>query len=252
MSSKRPLSGRTIVVTRPRAKSGGAAAALKKRGARVIHAPLIRTAAPRSWRALDAALKNLSGYDAVAFTSSNSVDFFFSRMTAILGRTQASPRILAAVGRATADAVAVHGWRCTVIPEDARAAGLVRLLRVPRGSRVLIPRAERGLDYLPRSLRAAGARVTVVAAYRTVSDASGRRALRRALALGADAVTFASGSAAVLGARDCALSGAAAVAIGPTTAAVLRSRNVRAAAVSKRPDPESFARAVVFALRGRP
>ncbi len=250
--AKKPLLRRSVIVTRPRAKSGGVAAALADLGARVIYAPLIRVVPPRSWRPLNAALKKLHRYDAVAFTSSNSVDFFFSRMKKVLGRTPVSPRTLAAVGRATAHAVAVHGWRCSVIAEDARAAGLARALRVPRGSRVLIPRAERGLKTLPKSLRAAGARVTVVAAYRTVADPDGLRRLRRALALGADAVCFASGSAAILGAPDLKLSGAAAVAIGPTTADALRARGVVPAAVAERPDPKSFAHAVVRALRGRP
>lgn len=249
---RKPLAGRSVIITRPREKSGGAAAALANLGARVIYAPLIRTVPPRSWKALDAALNNFCRYDAVAFTSANAVDFFFLRCRKILAGKPVSPRILAAVGRATAKAVAAHGWACSVIPEDARAAGLAKALRVPRGTRVLIPRAERGLDTLPRALRAAGARVTVVPAYRTVSDVDGLRVLRRALALGADAVTLASGSAAVLAAPDLKLSGAAAIAIGPTTAASLRAKGVIPAAVAKRPDPESFARAVVLALRGRP
>ena len=101
-------------------------------------------------------------------------------------------------------------------------------------------------------MRKTGARVTVVPAYRTISDTDGLRVLRRALALGADAVTFASGSAAVLGAADLKISGAAAIAIGPTTAAALRAAGIVPAAVATRPDPESFARAVVLALRGRP
>ncbi len=249
---KAPLSGRVVIITRPRPNSGGAAAALRRKGARVVFAPLIKTVPPRSWKALDRALKNLSRYDAVAFTSVNAVNFFFLRCQKILSGKPVSPRILAAVGRATAKAVAAKGWSCSVIPEDARAAGLAKALRVPRGSRVLIPRAERGLNVLPKALRSAGARVTVVPAYRTVADAHGLRVLRRALALGADAVTFASGSAAVLGVPDVKRSGAAAVAIGPTTAATLRAHGVTPAAVSKRPDPESFARAVVLALRGRP
>lgn len=249
---KKVLSGRVVVVTRPRLKSGGAAAALAAKGARVIFAPLIRTVAPRSWKALDRAIKNLRRYDAVAFTSANAVDFFFLRCRKLLAGKPVSPRTVAAVGRATEKAIAVHGWACTVMPEDARSEGLARILRVPRGSRVLIPRAERGLDTLPRSLRKNGARVTVVPAYRTVPDPEGLRALRRALALGADAVTFASPSAAVPAVPYLKISLAAAVAIGPTTAAALRAKGVLPAAVAKRPDPESLARAVVEALRGRP
>jgi uroporphyrinogen-III synthase len=251
--AKMSLSGRTVVITRPRLKSGGAAAALAAKGARVTFAPLIKTVPPRSWKALDRAILDLRRYEAVAFTSANAVDFFFLRCRKLLaGKKPVSPRILAAVGRSTAKAVAAHGWACTVVPEDARSAGLAKVLRVPRGSRVLIPRAERGLDTLPRSLRKSGARVTVAAAYRTVPDPDGVRQLRRALALGADAVTFASPSAAVLAVPDLKLSLAAAVAIGPTTAAALRAKGVVPAAVAARPDPESLARAVVEALRGRP
>jgi uroporphyrinogen-III synthase len=139
-----------------------------------------------------------------------------------------------------------------VVPEDARAAGLIKVLRVPRGSSVLIPRAERGLDLLPDALRKKGVLVAVVPAYRTVPDAEGRRALRRALIQNADAVLFASGSAVDVGHADVKLSGAAAVAIGPTTAAALRKRGIEPAAVSKKPDPKSFAAAAVAALKGRP
>ncbi len=250
--AKKALSGRVVVIARPRLKSGGAAAALAAKGAHVVFAPLIRTVLPKSWKALDRAIKDLRRYDAVAFTSVNAVDFFFLRCRKILAGKPVQPRILAAVGHATAKAVSTHGWSCSVIPEDARAAGLAKALRVPRGSSVLIPRAERGLDTLPRALRKAGALVDAPAAYRTVADPEGLRALRRALALGADAVTFASPSAAVLAVADLKLSGAAAIAIGPTTAATLRAKGVAPAAVAKRPDAESFARAVVEGLRGRP
>lgn len=253
MLMKNPLLRRTIVITRPRLKSGGAAAALAARGAHVVFAPLIRTVPPRSWKALDRAIKDLSRYDAVAFTSANAVDFFFLRCRKLLaGKKPVPPRVLAAVGRATAKAVSSNGWACTVVPEDARSAALARVLRVPRGSRVLIPRAERGLDTLPRMLRKFGVHIDVPSAYRTVPDPEGLRALNRALALGADAVTFASPSAAVLAVPSLKLSGAAAVAIGPTTASALRAKGVVPAAVSKKPDPESFARAVVEGLRGRP
>lgn len=246
------LKNRSVVLTRPRPQSGGAAAALAALGARVIFAPLTRSTPPLSWKKLDSAIRLLDSYDAVAFTSVNAVDFFFLRCLKILGRVPVAPRVLAAVGLATANAVAQYGWRCSIIPEDARAAGLARALRVPRGSRVLIPRAERGLHTLAQGLRRNGAKVTSVPAYRTVPDEEGLRALRLALINGADAVLFASGSAAALGARDTRLAGAAAIAIGPTTAAALRSHGVTPAAVAKRPDADSFARAAAAGLKGRP
>lgn len=244
----KPLKGRTLIITRPIKSSGGAAAEMKRNGAHIIFAPLIRIVPPRTWRPLDRELNSLIRYDAVVFTSANAVDAFFMR----LKKRPFSPRVLAAVGHATCQAVKKYGHTCTVVPEDARSAGLAKVLRVPRGSRVLILRAERGLDLLPNALRKKGVLVTVVPVYRTIPDEEGRRTLRRALINGADAVLFASGSAAALGAADVKLSGAAAVAIGPTTAAVLRSHGVIPAAVSKTPYPKSFTRATVLALRGRP
>ena len=253
----KPLAGRTVVVTRPRAPSAPLAAALNALGARVVFAPLIRTLPPRSWRDLDAAIRGLAGFDAVAFASVNAVDYFFARTRALRARP-ARPRVVAVVGAATARALAARGWKAAVVPEDARAEGLVRSLNLPRGARVLLPRAEHGLEFLPKRLAASGAVVTRATAYRTVADAAGRRALQRALAAGADAVCFASGSAVASAAavfdgtsfrrafRDCAV-----IAIGPTTAADLRAFGVHPAAIAKRPDVASLTAAVVAALKAR-
>jgi uroporphyrinogen III methyltransferase/synthase len=231
------------------------AAALTALGARVVFAPLIRTLPPRSWRDLDAAIRGLAGFDAVAFASANAVESFFARAKALRVRP-ARPRAVAVVGAATAGALSGHGWKATVVPEDARAEGLVRSLNLPRGASVLLPRAEHGLEFLPERLAASGAVVTRATAYRTVPDAAGRRALRRALAAGADAVCFASGSAVASAAaefektsfrrafRDCAV-----IAIGPTTAADLAAFGVHPAAVARKPDVASLTAAIVGALR---
>ena len=251
----KPLAGRTVVVTRPRASSAPMAAALNALGAKVVFAPLIRTMPPLSWRDLDAALKDLAGFDAVAFASANAVEYFFARAKALRLRPK-RPRVVAVVGKATAQALAAHGWKATVVPEDGRAEGLVRSMNLPRGARVLLPRAEHGLEFLPERLAASGAVVTRATAYRTVPDPAGRNALRRALAAGADAACFASGSAVASAAAtfeatsfrrafaDCAV-----VAIGPTTAADLTAFGVHPAGVAKKPDVESLTAAIVAALR---
>ncbi len=183
--------------------------------------------------------------------SANAAVFFYARCMNVLGRVPRSPQVLAAVGPATRKAVEKYGWRCTGIPEHPRAAGMAKVLRLPRGSRVLVPRAERGLNVLQNILRKRGILVTEVTAYRTLPDKNGKHALRHALIKGADAVLFASGSAANQGASDVKLSGAAAVAIGPTTAAALRAHKLEPAAISKRPEPKAFAAAAALALRGK-
>ena len=246
-----------MIVTRPKASSARLAAALRARGARVVFAPLIRTVPPRSWKRLDAALRGLSGYDAVVFASANAVAAFFDRAAAVLKAAPSAPATVAAVGPATAAASAARGWKASVVPEVRRAEGLARALRLPRGARVLIPRAERGRETLPRLLRDAGARVTIASAYRTLPDAAGRKALRSALADGADAACFASGSAAVAAASALgparmrrAFRACAAVAIGPVTADALRAVGVRAV-VARAAGDEELAAAAVRALGGR-
>jgi uroporphyrinogen-III synthase len=248
-----PLSGRIVIVTRPRASSARLAVALRVRGAKVVFAPLIRTVPPRSWKALDSALRRLSRFDAVIFASANAVAAFFDRSRKVLKGRPAAPRVVGAVGPATAAAAAARGWKASVVPEVRRAEGLARALRLPRGARVLIPRAEGGREALPRLLRAAGARVTTVSAYRTLPDAAGRAALRAALAAGADAACFASGSAvAALDAPGLrrAFRGCAAVAIGPVTAAALRARGFKPVVARAAGDRE-LADAAVRALGRR-
>jgi uroporphyrinogen III methyltransferase / synthase len=253
----KPLKGRTIIVTRPRGRADELAETLRRRGARVVFAPLIRTVPPRSWAPLDAALRRLEHYDAAAFASATAVEAFFARAEA-LGLTPRPPAVVAAVGPATAAALAVRGWRAGTVPDDPRAEGLATALRLPPGARVLLPRAERGREVLPRRLRRAGMKVAAVTAYRTVADEAGRRALREALGAGAHAVCFASGSAvtsaeSALGpARARRLLEGRAVAIGPTTAAALAARGVRAAAVARAPSARGLADAVARAVRKTP
>ncbi len=249
---EKPLAGRTVVVTRPRAPSAPLAAALRALGARVVFAPLIRALPPRSWRGLDAALRGFESFDAVAFASANAVEFFFARAKALRARP-ARTRAVAAVGAATARTLAAHGWKATVVPEDARAEGLARSLKLPRGARGLLPRAQRGLELLAKRLAASGAVVTRATAYRTVPDAAGRRELRRALAARADAVCFASGSAVASAAVALGKAGLRRALRGgaPVPAAALLALGARPAAVAKKPDASSLAAAVVAALKAK-
>ena len=254
----KPLSGRTVVLTRPRAQSERLAAALRRLGARVIFAPLIKTVPPRSFRALDESLQGLADFDAVVFASANAVHAFFARAKKLLRKRPSSAVLAAAVGPATAKVLSGYGWKAAIVPEDCRAEGLAQALRLVKGCRVLIPRAEQGRETLVQLLRARGAKVTLATAYRTQSDPQGRRELRRALARGAHAVLFASPSAVrsaagALGRARMrrAFKETAAVAIGPTTAAALRVCGVAPAAVSKRPDAEAFAETAARALAKR-
>ena len=106
---------------------------------------------------------------------------------------------MAAIGPATADALAEHGVRADVVPAEYRAEGLVERLRavMTPADRVLLPRAAQTRDVLVTELRRLGAQVTEVPAYATRRADAGTARLREALAAGTiDAVTFTSSSTA--------------------------------------------------------
>ena len=196
----RPLARRTIVVTRAAAQAQRFVDLLEAAGARVIHAPTIVIEPPASWEPLDAALGALDSFTWVVFTSVNGVAMVDRRLGA---RGLAWPAVarkrVAAIGPATADALAEHGVRVEVVPDEYRAETLVERLR-PRlgpGDRLLLPRAKETRDVLVVELRRLGVEVVEVPVYQTRRVEDGATRLREALASGAvDAVTFTSSSTA--------------------------------------------------------
>ena len=240
-----PLRGRRIVITRRREQAGGLREALRRRGATVVELPTIALAPPRSWQPLDRALHRLADYDWLVFTSANGVDFFFSRLRK-LGKDRRALKgtPVAAIGPATAAALRKRGVRVALVPNEYRAEGLLRALKMERwrGKRVLLARAERAREVLPRELRRRGARVDVVAAYRTVlPPRSHEKAARIFGRRRPDAITFTSSSTvrnffALLGRRRArrALAGVAVVTIGPVTSRTARQLGLRVA-VEARP-----------------
>jgi uroporphyrinogen III methyltransferase/synthase len=198
--SRLPLQNRTIVVTRAAAQAQRFTQLLESAGARVLEAPAIVIAPPPSWEPLDAALDTLETFSWVIFTSVNGVAMVDRRLSARgLTWSALAGRRVAAIGPATADAVAEHGVRPDLVPAEYRAEGLVERLRgvVTPADRVLLPRAAQTRDVLVTELKRLGAHVTEVPAYATRRADAGAARVREALAAGAiDAVTFTSSSTA--------------------------------------------------------
>jgi uroporphyrinogen III methyltransferase/synthase len=196
----RPLEGRTVVVTRAAAQAQRFTQLLEAAGARVLEAPAIAIAPPPSWEPLDSALAALDTFTWVIFTSVNGVAMVDRRLAARgLTWSAMSGRRVAAIGPATADALAEHGVRADVVPGEYRAEGLVERLRavMTPADRVLLPRAAQTRDVLVTELRRLGAHVEEVPAYTTRRAEAGTARLREALAAGTiDAVTFTSSSTA--------------------------------------------------------
>jgi uroporphyrinogen III methyltransferase/synthase len=201
---EQPLEGRTIIITRALAQAGEFAAALESYGARVISCPAIEIVEPESYAPLDEAIENLYGYDWLIFTSVNGVDHFLRRMEAQgLDASHLDDLLVCAIGEATADRLRLRQVHVDLVPEQFKAEGVYAALERfvggrehLRGKNFLIPRAAVARDYLPRALGEAGARVDVVAAYRTIAPHSTELGRVRALLAGGavDCVTFTSSS----------------------------------------------------------
>lgn len=199
-TGSRPLEGRTIVVTRAAAQAIRFVQLLEAAGARVLQAPTISIEPPASWEPLDTALDELDAFTWVIFTSVNGVAMVDRRLPP-RGRSwgDIARKRIAAIGPATAEALAEHDVRAEVVPDEYRAEALVERLRreLAPHDRILLPRAAQTRDVLVTELKRLGATVREVPAYATrrVDDGSGR--LREALAARAiDVVTFTSSSTA--------------------------------------------------------
>ncbi len=169
----RPLFGRRIVVTRAREQASDFKALLAELGACCIEFPTIEIEPPPSWEPLDDAVARLSSYGWVVFTSVNGVRFFMERLWASGRDVRALHGVrLAAIGPRTAEALESFGLRIDLVPGEYRAEAIMEALlgigEKLAGMRFLMPRAMVAREVLPESLRAAGAEVDVVPAYRTV------------------------------------------------------------------------------------
>jgi uroporphyrinogen III methyltransferase / synthase len=231
---RRPLAGKRIVVTRARAQASSLSARLRELGAEVIEMPAIRLE-PLDPAPLRRALDALSGYDWLVFTSQNAVEIVWRAMRerGLDARALGHARV-AALGRATADALLDHGVAADVVPEQFVAEALVEALRRRddvKGRRVLLARAAAARDVLPDGLRAIGAHVDEIPIYRTVLDGDGAARVAARLQGGEiDLVTLTSSSTAQFFVEAVGAEAARAVpvaSIGPVTSASARALGLR-------------------------
>ncbi|MDE7372045.1 MAG: uroporphyrinogen-III C-methyltransferase [Desulfovibrio sp.] len=198
---KKPLLGRRVVVTRAREQASGLAARLAELGAEVIQFPTIEISEPETYAPLDAAIAALAGYDWLIFTSVNGVRHFWKRLAAagLDSRALGGLRV-AAIGPATAEALAMRGIRADFLPPRYQAEDVAAGLKAVAGKdiagmRFLLPRAREAREVLPDELRKAGAVVDVVAAYVTVPAAGRKEEVLGLLEAGKlDCVSFGSSS----------------------------------------------------------
>lgn len=251
------LDRRTVVVTRSKGGEDALAARLAELGATVREIPSIAFSPPADPGPLDAALRELATFDWVVFASATAVERTVGRLRALgLDPAALAARRLAAVGPATAEALARAVREPDLVPAEARGEAMAAALapRV-RSRRVLVPRPGEGRPELVEGLLAAGAQVVAVEAYRTLpAPPEAVRPLAAWIRGGeVDAVAFASPSAvkavvAGLGEDARLLSRVLLAAIGPSTGEAIREAGLGVATQPARYTAVDLAEAVAARL----
>ncbi|MGV1047781.1 MAG: uroporphyrinogen-III C-methyltransferase [Solirubrobacterales bacterium] len=246
---RRPLHGRTVVVTRARAQASGLATALRELGAEVVELPAIRIEPRLDSDEVREAASAIGLYELVCLTSPNGAQLLFEAIAkADLDARALAGVTVAAIGPGTARALAEHGVLADVVPERFVAEALVEALAevAVEGRRVLVARAAEARDVLPDALRERGAEVDVVALYETVREQPEEAAIEAAR--GADYVTFTSSSTVTnlteaLGDRFPAA--ARVVSIGPVTSETARGAGLRVDVEAERHDVDGLLAALL-------
>jgi uroporphyrinogen-III synthase/uroporphyrinogen III methyltransferase/synthase len=251
------LAGKRVLVTRAAQQAGKLSEGLRALGAVPVEVPVLEIRPPESFGALDAALRSLGAYDWLILTSANTVRTLAERASSLgIGLVQPAGLKVAAVGESTAAAARSAGLAVAFVPESYLAESLADgLTRYAAGQKVLLARAAMARDVIPDALRAAGAVVDVVDAYRNCMPKLAPEQLRLALAKGIDAATFTSSSsvthlaeAASAGGVAWPFAGVQAVSIGPITSGTLRELRWEPAVEANPSDIPGLAAAVVRAF----
>lgn len=194
---KTPLIGKKILITRAREQSGEFVALLKKMGGEVIEFPTIEIVPPLGWKDLDRAIHQLKSYDWIIFTSANGVHFFWQRLKE-KGKHRLPPSLkVCAIGPATSRQLKEKNIPVAYMPKEFIAESILEGFEKMfiKGKRILLARAKKARDVLPKGLRKMGAEVDVVEVYRTVRPKGGRKRLKQLLKKEKiDVITFTSSS----------------------------------------------------------
>ncbi len=231
--ASRPLSGRSVVVTRARAQASELTRLLAQLGAEVIELPVIRIAPLADPPNLAKVMDRISDYRMIVVTSVNGVDALFARLAehGLDARAIDRGARVVAIGPATTERLAAHGIRADLVPEQFVAEGILAALSdtALAGVRTLVARARGARATLVDGLAAAGAAVDELELYEALAETPAPEQIARALA--ADYVTFTASSTVsrfieLVGSERAVGFAGRTVSIGPVTSHTMRAAGI--------------------------
>jgi hydroxymethylbilane synthase len=252
-----PPAGRRVLVTRAAEQADELVSALRDAGLDPVPVPTIAVEFEPPRGDLDAAAGLLHTYAWVVITSANGARAILKAAERIVTELRAPS--WAAIGPATRSVLEHDGIEVALRPSHSSGIAMAIELPVVAGDRVLVVRGDLADEELAVALRARGAEVDDVVAYRTCeAPVSSRPLLRRAMTDGPiDAVTFTSGSTvrglvALASAESVDVTSIPSVCIGPETAADARRAGFPVLAVSVTPEAAGLATTTAAALAAQP
>jgi uroporphyrinogen-III synthase len=200
-TSKLPLTGRRIALTRPVAASTDWRLRLEAQGAEVVELPLIKVSKDVNLHTLAEVFQELGGYEWIVFTSVNGVKYFFEEFHRVYDDIRSFGLMrIAVVGEATAAAIREKYLRVDLQPKKANAEELAKALIEREGmdsAKVLVVTGNQNREVLVEKLNEARAIVDTLPVYKTEeTDLAADPVAGDFRAKGADAILFASPSAA--------------------------------------------------------
>lgn len=167
------LSGKRIVITRPRHLISGMAAKLREKGAEVLEVPAVSIVPSTDESSFQKALEKLSEYTVLAFTSPSGVQVFFRQLRlAGMDIRRLSHLKIAALGKGTARELEERGIFVDYMPKVYDAASLGKLLcqKCSAEDIIFLPRAANGNPELVEEAIKSGAKVVELPIYDTLYE----------------------------------------------------------------------------------
>lgn len=166
-TADKPLSALSILVTRPAKQAKSLIVQLELLGATVLHQPSIEIL-PVISAQQDLIINAIEQYDGVVFISKNAVEYGLELFSNANKNIDSS--FIAAIGKATSDALSQRGYRDVIRPEDGfDSEALLNTVAFSstniNNQQILIIRGGEGREHLKEVLESRGAIVTYFDVY---------------------------------------------------------------------------------------
>ncbi|MDX9753548.1 MAG: uroporphyrinogen-III synthase [bacterium] len=163
------LHGQRIIITRQAEEQDEAARLVREAGGSPIACPVLSIRWPNHTAPLDHAIRHVTEFDWLFFTSGNSVRFFWNRFGIVgVPRAEAARCRIAVIGTATEAALEAYGRQADFVAAEATGDAFIEefgLLYPVSGVSFLLPLSHIARTTIADTLKIWGARVKQVVTY---------------------------------------------------------------------------------------